>query len=915
MAARRGVAAVTSQFEEKKKAADEKKDKKKLLTAAMNPETPAEFVSCLKIEPLPRILQDLRSFLQDPEWLQKFIDLDGLIVLIDNLVLKSRKFKKTNMDLSVEIECVKCLKLLLNDEYGLKASFTLGVNFFGPFSLSIESDNKRMRRKIPKIMSSVAAYSQQGHDSIIEACDYFKKIKNERLRFQKIVKMLSTEEDLEFRTNILLLINALINFPPEVENRIAIREEFLRLNLKEIIETLKSEEDEALFTQVEQFIQEMEKDQKEVQMRGIDITNPTAVVDLLTSQLYGTPAFNHFSKIIQQFLLVRATPEGRQKWAGLSALIEQEVSGGTIDLAELKNRVESTMDTGLDDESFMKKELLDLKRKYDKIQLEKMEEQRKVESERKSLLEQLNKLKEEVQILKGLPSLASLPAEVEATKEEAKDEEVTTPGAPPPPPPGAGAPPPPPMGMARKKAKYQPSVQMKQLYWNKLQERKLDGTVWKSLDFEKVDLEVNDIENLFAARKKKEKEKEKEKKEDDGPKILSFVDLKRANNVGIMLASWKMTDAAIRRAVLDFEEAALTAEKAAQFLKNLPTPEEEEILKNYQGEPSSLGRVEQFFHQIVSIPRLRSRLEVMVSRWTLADKIADIAHHVETIALGCREIISNAKLGKILEIILAVGNFMNYGPMKGSTTGFKIEFITKLRDVRTNDNKSTLLHYLASFLEAKHPEYLEFTKEISHVEPSSKISPKMIASDLNSVKTALDQIRSELKAVDAKDGLFEVMSPIYEELKGRVDSLSTDVTVMNEWTKKTTEWLGEDSNVPIEEILQTISTFAINLDVAVRDNQREKDLAEKAKRLEERKQIEKAAREEAKAKREAEKLAANEAAPAATTTSKRPPRRGGVLDKVQNKLRTGTIYRGKKGQEMLEEGFESSASDEEHDDE
>jgi len=65
-----------------------------------------------------------------------------------------------------------------------------------------------------------------------------------------------------------------------------------------------------------------------------------------------------------------------------------------------------------------------------------------------------------------------------------------------------------------------------------------------------------------------------------------------------------MTDAAIRRAVLDFEEAALTAEKAAQFLKNLPTPEEEEILKNFQGEPATLGRVEQFFHQIVSIPRL-----------------------------------------------------------------------------------------------------------------------------------------------------------------------------------------------------------------------------------------------------------------------------------------------------------------------
>jgi len=70
-----------------------------------------------------------------------------------------------------------------------------------------------------------------------------------------------------------------------------------------------------------------------------------------------------------------------------------------------------------------------------------------------------------------------------------------------------------------------------------------------------------------------------------------------------------------------------------------------------------------------------------------------------------------------------------------------------------------------------------------------------------------------------------------------------------------------------------------------------------------------------KAKREAERLAASEEAgeakaAATTAASKRPPRRGGVLDKVQNKLRTGTIYRGKKGQEMLEEGFESPSDEE-----
>lgn len=914
---RLSVHSVASKFEEKKQEEEDKKDKKKLVTAAMNPETPSEFISCLRIEPLPRVLQGLRRYLNDQveggEFLQKFVDLDGFVVLIDNLVLKSRKFKKTNMDLSVEIEIVKCLKVLLNDEYGLKNALAMGVNFFGPFVLSIESDNKRMRRRVPKIMGAVAAYSQEGHSGIVESLNYFKKIKNERLRFQKIVKMLSTEDDLEFRVNILLLINAVINFPPEVENRINLREEFLRLGLKEILEALKGEDDQALFTQVEQFFQEMEKDQRDVQMRGIDITNPTAIVDLLTSQLYGTPAFNYFTKIIQQFLLIRATPEGREKWIKLSGVIQEEILGEEYDLASIKAQVESSLDeeaaTMDGDTAFMRKELLDLKRKYDKSLMEKLEEQRKAENEKKTLLEQLERLKEEVGVLKGLPSLVTLPAP-KAEGEEEKTEEETPPGAPPPPPaPGKGPPPPPPGGLkAKAKAKYQPSVPMKQLYWNKIQERKLEGTVWKALNYDKVDLVPGEIEDLFAARKKKEKEKEEVKKE-EGPKVVSFVDLKRANNVGIMLATFKLTDGAIRRAVLDFDEATLTAEKTVQLLKNLPTVEEEDILKNYQGEPSQLGRVEQFFHQLVTIPRLKSRVEVLHSRWTMGDKLADTVHNVETITMASRELVSNQNLGKILEILLAVGNFMNFGPMKPTTTGFRIEFLTKLRDVRTNDNKSTLLHYIANFLAQRHPELLEFSKEISHVEPASKISQKLISGEMISLKTALEQIKSELKAVDGKDGLFEVMGPFHEEMKNKLDTLSTEITVMNEWLKKTVEWFGEDSNVPVEEILQTISTFAINLDVAVRDNAREQALAEKNKRMEEKRAADKLAKEEAKAKAAAEREAAAEqgaedeaeTAQARPGRANRPGRRGGVLDKVSNQLRTGTIYRGKKGQQMLEE--------------
>ncbi len=52
------------------------------------------------------------------------------------------------------------------------------------------------------------------------------------------------------------------------------------------------------------------------------------------------------------------------------------------------------------------------------------------------------------------------------------------------------------------------------------------------------------------------------------------------------------------------------------------------------------------------------------------------------------------KLPRLLEIILAVGNYLNGTGPRGGAYGFKLEVLTKLADTKTADNKSTLLHYI-----------------------------------------------------------------------------------------------------------------------------------------------------------------------------------------------------------------------------
>ena len=48
-------------------------------------------------------------------------------------------------------------------------------------------------------------------------------------------------------------------------------------------------------------------------------------------------------------------------------------------------------------------------------------------------------------------------------------------------------------------------------------------------------------------------------------------------------------------------------------------------------------------------------------------------------------------------------------------------FLVKLADTKTHDNKSTLLHYLVTYLERTDKELLNFPQELSNVEIGAKV--------------------------------------------------------------------------------------------------------------------------------------------------------------------------------------------------
>merc|ERR1719330_807990 len=68
------------------------------------------------------------------------------------------------------------------------------------------------------------------------------------------------------------------------------------------------------------------------------------------------------------------------------------------------------------------------------------------------------------------------------------------------------------------------------------------------------------------------------------------------------------------------------------------------------------------------------------------------------------------KFKKILEIILAFGNYMN-SAKKGSAYGFKMASLDNLAITKSSDKKTTIVNYLVDIVNSKYPELKGFEGE------------------------------------------------------------------------------------------------------------------------------------------------------------------------------------------------------------
>uniref|UniRef100_F6T0M2 Diaphanous related formin 2 n=1 Tax=Ornithorhynchus anatinus TaxID=9258 RepID=F6T0M2_ORNAN len=857
-----------------------------------------ELRSGITEDKLLNCLESLRvSLTSNPvSWVNNFGH-EGLGLLLDTLERLLDKKQQESIDKKNQHKLIQCLKAFMNNKFGLQRILGDDRSLL-LLARAIDPKQPNMMTEIVKVLSAICIVAEENIlDKLLGAITTAAE-RNNRERFSPIVEGLENHEALQLQVACMQFINALVTSPDDLDFRIHLRNEFLRSGLKKMLPDLKSKENEELEIQLRVFDDNKEDDLTELSHRLNDIRD--------------TSSENYMLSILQHLLLIRNDYFVRpQYYKIIEECVSQIVlhcSGMDPDFKyrqrldiDLTHLIDACVDKAKVEESERKAE--DFSKKFD----EEFTARQEAQAELQKLEEKIKELEAEIQqlrtqVMKGDVDFITLYSRVLGFRlhrgylrhhrhllrhppPPPPPQGIPPPpppppplfGGPPPPPPLGGVPPPPPPGLLsslpygmQPKKKYTPAVSMKRINWSKVEPQEIsENCFWLKVNEEKFE-----STDLFSKL------------------CLTFATQMKDENgnfqkESIFLGSYRMPYEDIKNIVLEVNEDLLSEPLVQNLVKNLPEQTELSALAQLKSEYEDLCEPEQFGVVMSSVKMLRPRLNGILFKLMFEEHVNNIKPSIMAVTLACEELKKSDSFTKLLELVLLVGNYMNSGSRNAQSLGFNINFLCKIRDTKSSDQKTTLLHFLADICEEKYWDILKFPDELGHVESASKVSAQTLKSNLTAMEQQIERLESDIenfpKSNDKHDKFVEKMTISFFESQCARDQYEK-LQIMHNTMTKLYENLGDyfifdSKTVSIEEFFGDLSSFRSLFLEAVKENNKRREMEEKSKRA-----------KLAKEKAEQEKLERQKKKKQLMEMNKEGDETG-VMDNLLEALQSGAAFR------------------------
>ncbi|XP_041817963.1 formin-like protein 1 [Chelmon rostratus] len=730
--------------------------------------------------------------------------------------------------------CIMCLRAIMNYQSG----FSLVMKHprcVNEITLSLNNRNPRTKALVLELLAAVCLV-RGGHDIILSAFDHFKEVCGEKSRFEKLMEYFCKEEsNIDFMVACMQFINIVVHSVENMNFRVHLQYEFTRHGLDDYLEKLKFTESDRLLVQIQAYLD-----------------NVFDVGALLEDAETKNALLEHMEELQEHNTqLSSRLQESEREAADRVSDLEKKLIQTTKEVELLKESLrESCSQVSLLQQRERERELeLERERERERDKDRSTQALRELEAKVQDLVEQgLVRMQRsssgrlDVQVVPVIQHVMQTDCVDPKMSRDQNDHEATPPSsdpqphlseapplqpataqAPPPPPPpppptdSAGTPPPPPpppllppgggatqlsggvtdgSSGCRKKKPIQTKYCMPLLNWQALKSNQVTGTIFNELDDEHVleELNMSAFEEQFKTKAQStpvDLGTLKMKLAHKTPSKVSLMEPNRAKNLAITLRKEGMAASDICCAIETYNLRALSLDFLELLERFIPTDYEMKLIHNYEceGRPlDELSEEDRFMVRFGKIPRLSQRISTLTFMGNFPESVQLIQPQLNALIAASMSIKSSNKLKKILEIILAFGNYMN-SSKRGAAYGFRLQSLDLLLDTKSTDRKQTLLHFIVSIIQEKYPDVQAFYTELHFLDKAALVSLDSVLQDVRALDRGMEATRREFSAEKHNPVLQTFLSSNSELLHG----LTADGKTAQDAYDSAVEYFGENS--------------------------------------------------------------------------------------------------------------------------
>lgn len=766
-----------------------------------------------KSKPWSRSIEDLHRGSNLPSPVGNSVSRSGRHSALRYNTLPSRRTLKNSRLVSKKDDvhvCIMCLRAIMNYQYGFNMvmSHPHAVN---EIALSLNNKNPRTKALVLELLAAVCLV-RGGHEIILSAFDNFKEVCGEKQRFEKLMEHFRNEDNnIDFMVASMQFINIVVHSVEDMNFRVHLQYEFTKLGLDEYLDKLKHTESDKLQVQIQAYLD-----------------NVFDVGALLEDAETKNAALERVEELEENISHLSEKLQDTENEA-MSKIVELEKQ-----LMQRNKELDVVREIYKDANTQVHTLRKMVKEKEEAIQRQSTLEKKIHELEKQGTIKIQKKGDGDIAILPVMASgtlstgselavgnyVGSVPGATTSgpsvppppplppssdTSEAAQNGTASPPMSPPPPPPPSAPPLPgtssPTVvfnsGLAAVKIKkpIKTKFRMPVFNWVALKPNQINGTVFNEIDDERIleDLNVDEFEEIFKTKAQGpaiDLSSSKQKITQKASSKVTLLEANRAKNLAITLRKAGKSADEICKAIHVFDLKTLPVDFVECLMRFLPTENEVKVLRLYERERKPLENLsdeDRFMMQFSKIERLLQKMTIMAFIGNFTESIQMLTPQLHAIIAASVSIKSSQKLKKILEIILALGNYMN-SSKRGAVYGFKLQSLDLLLDTKSTDRKQTLLHYISNVVKEKYQQVTLFYNELHYVEKAAAVSLENVLLDVKELQRGMDLTKREYTMHDHNTLLKEFL--LHNE--GKLKKLQEDAKIAQDAFDDVVKYFGEN---------------------------------------------------------------------------------------------------------------------------